>query len=113
MQINITGHHIDVTEALRTYVSEKMTKLERHFDHVTNVHVILTIEKQVQKAEATVHVSGQDLFAQSETADMYASIDGLIDKLDRQIIKHKEKMGDHNQKSGGVKNMVIEEVEEA
>ena len=109
MQINITGHHIDVTEALRTYVSEKMTKLERHFDHVTNVHVILTVEKQIQKAEANVHVSGADLFAQNETADMYASIDGLIDKLDRQIIKHKEKMNDHNKKSGGVKNMAVEE----
>ena len=109
MQINITGHHIDVTEALRTYVSEKMTKLERHFDHVTNVHVILTVEKQVQKAEATVHVSGSDLFAQNETADMYASIDGLVDKLDRQIIKYKEKVNDHNKKSGGVKNMVVEE----
>ena len=109
MQINITGHHIDVTEPLRAYVLEKMTKLERHFDHVTIVHVILTVEKQVQKAEATVHVSGPDLFAQNETADMYASIDGLIDKLDRQIIKHKEKVSDHNKKSGGVKNMIVEE----
>jgi putative sigma-54 modulation protein len=109
MQINITGHHIDITEPLRTYVLEKMTKLERHFDHVTNVHVILTVEKQVQKAEATVHVSGSDLFALNETADMYASIDGLIDKLDRQIIKHKEKMNDHHKKSGGVKHMDLEE----
>ncbi|WP_040726002.1 ribosome hibernation-promoting factor, HPF/YfiA family [Thiomicrorhabdus sp. Kp2] len=105
MQINITGHHIDVTDALRTYVSEKMTKLSRHFDHVTNVHVILTVEKQSQKAEATVHVSGTDLFAQHDTEDMYASIDGLIDKLDRQIVKHKEKISDHNRKSGGVKSM--------
>ncbi|NPA72810.1 MAG: ribosome-associated translation inhibitor RaiA [Gammaproteobacteria bacterium] len=109
MQINITGHHIDVTEALRTFTSEKMEKLERHFDHVTNVHVILTVEKKVQKAEANVHVSGADLFAQCETEDMYASIDGLIDKLDRQIIKHKEKISNHNKKSGGVKNMAIPE----
>jgi putative sigma-54 modulation protein len=108
MQINITGHHVELTDALRNYVNEKLTKLERHFDHVTNVHVILTVEKQNQKAEATVHVSGQDLFAQNETQDMYASIDGLIDKLDRQIIKHKEKISDHNQKSGGVKNMAVE-----
>jgi putative sigma-54 modulation protein len=105
MQINITGHHIDITDPLRDYVTEKMSKLERHFDHVTNVHVILTVEKQQQKAEATVHVSGADLFAHHESDDMYASIDGLIDKLDRQIIKHKEKINDHNQKSGGVKNM--------
>ena len=109
MQINITGHHVDLTDALRDYVQDKLTKIERHFDHVTNVHVILTVEKQGQKAEATVHVSGQDLFAQNETQDMYASIDGLVDKLDRQIIKHKEKIGDHNQKSVGVKNMLTDE----
>ncbi len=109
MQINITGHHVDITEALRSYTSEKMAKLERHFDHVTNVHVILTVEKQAQKAEATVHVSGADLFAQHQTEDMYASLDGLVDKLDRQIIKHKEKISNHNRKSGGVKNMSIAE----
>jgi putative sigma-54 modulation protein len=109
MQINITGHHIDITEPLRAYVLEKMTKLKRHFDHMTIVHVILTVEKQVQRAEATVHVPGPGLFAQNETVDMYASIDGLIDKLDRQILKHKEKMNDHHQKSGGVKNMDLEE----
>jgi putative sigma-54 modulation protein len=105
MQINITGHHIDITDALRSYVSEKLEKLERHFDHVTNVHVILTVEKQSQKAEANVHVSGADLFAQHDSEDMYASIDGLVDKLDRQIVKYKEKIGSHNRKSGGVKNM--------
>lgn len=105
MQINITGHHVDLTDALHDYVNEKFKKLERHFDHVTNVHVILTVEKQGQKAEATVHVSGQDLFAQHQTQDMYASLDGLVDKLDRQIIKHKEKISDHHQKSGGVKSM--------
>ncbi len=109
MQINITGHHVDITEALRNYTSEKMEKLERHFDHVTNVHVILTVEKQAQKAEATVHVSGADLFAQHQTEDMYASIDGLVDKLDRQVIKHKEKISNHNRKSGGVKHMAVEE----
>lgn len=105
MQINITGHHIEITDALRNYVTEKMQKLTRHFDHVTNAHVILTVEKQNQKAEATVHVSGKDLFADHTSEDMYASIDGLIDKLDRQVIKHKEKVGSHNKKSGGVKSM--------
>lgn len=105
MQINITGHHIELTDSLRSYVSEKMGKLSRHFDHVTNTHVILTLEKQAQRAEATVHCSGTDLFAQNETEDMYASIDGLIDKLDRQIVKHKEKISNHNRKSGGVKSM--------
>lgn len=109
MQINITGHHIELTDSLRDYVNEKMKKLTRHFDHVTTAHTILTVEKQGQKAEATVHASGKDLFAESTTDDMYASIDSLIDKLDRQIIKHKEKIGSHNKKSGGVKNMVVEE----
>lgn len=109
MQINITGHHIDVTDALRDYVSEKMDKLTRHFDHVTNAHVILTVEKQNQKAEATVHASGTDLFAQHTSEDMYASIDGLIDKLDRQIIKHKEKISNHNKKSGGARNLNMQE----
>ncbi|CAN8142773.1 ribosome hibernation-promoting factor [uncultured Thiomicrorhabdus sp.] len=109
MQVNITGHHIDVTDALRSYVSEKLEKLERHFDHVTNVHVILTVNKQSQIAEATVHASGADLFAQHDSEDMYASIDGLVDKLDRQIIKHKEKIGNHQKKSGGVKNMAAAE----
>lgn len=105
MQINITGHHIDITDPLRDFVKEKMDKLTRHFDHVTNVHVILTVEKQDQKAEATVHVSGADLFAQHTSEDMYASIDALIDKLDRQVIKHKEKISSHNKKSGGARNM--------
>lgn len=108
MQINITGHHIDITDALRDYVTEKMQKLTRHFDHVTIAHTILTVDKQGQKAEATVHVSGKDLFAENTTEDMYASIDGLVDKLDRQIIKYKEKIGSHHQKSGGVKNMAEE-----
>ncbi len=109
MQINITGHHIDITDSLREYVNTKMDKLTRHFDHVTNVHVILTVEKQEQKADATVRVSGADLFAQHVSEDMYSSIDGLIDKLDRQIIKHKEKISDHGRKSGGARGMHIQE----
>ena len=92
MQINLTGRHVEVTTALRDYVNNKFAKLERHFDHINNVHVILDVEKLVQKAEATLHVNGGELFATSEHQDMYASIDGLVDKLDRQIIKHKEKL---------------------
>jgi len=95
MQINLTGHHVDITDALRDYVDTKFDKLERHFDHITNVHVILNVEKLVQKAEATVHLNGGEVFATSEHEDMYAAIDGLIDKLDRQVIKHKEKMKKH------------------
>ncbi len=95
MQINLTGHHVDITDALRNYVETKFAKLERHFDHITNVHVVLNVEKLRQKAEATLHVSGGELFATSEHEDMYAAIDGLIDKLDRQVIKHKEKLRRH------------------
>ena len=95
MQINLTGHHVDITDALRQYVNSKIERLERHFDYVTNVHVVLSVEKLQQKAEATMHVSGADVFADSVHEDMYAAIDGLVDKLDRQVKKHKEKLKDH------------------
>lgn len=95
MQVNLTGHHVDITDALRAYVDEKIAKLERHFEHVTNVHVILSVEKLNQKAEATVHIAGADVFADSVHEDMYAAIDGLIDKLDRQVLRHKEKVKNH------------------
>jgi putative sigma-54 modulation protein len=91
MQITVSGHHVDVTPALRDYVNNKLTKLQRHFDNITNTDVTLTVEKLIQKAEATVHVAGADLFATCESEDMYAAIDSLTDKLDRQLIKHKEK----------------------
>jgi putative sigma-54 modulation protein len=95
MQINLTGHHVEITESLRNYVDTKFEKLERHFDHINNVHVILNVEKLNQKAEATVHLAGGEVFANSAHTDMYAAIDGLIDKLDRQVIKHKEKQKRH------------------
>jgi len=95
MQINLTGHHVEITDSLRNYVDIKFEKLERHFDHINNVHVILNVEKINQKAEATLHLNGGEVFATSEHSDMYAAIDGLIDKLDRQVIKHKEKLLRH------------------
>lgn len=95
MQIELTGHHIEITDSLRNYVTEKMEKLERHFDKVSNTHVILSVEKNTQKAEATVHMSGHDIFAEAHGEDMYASIDALADKLDRQVKKHKEKIKNH------------------
>lgn len=91
MQINLTGHHVDITDSLRGYVNEKFQRLERHFDEINNVHVVLTVEKMRQIAEANMFVNGGELFANSEDSDMYASIDSLVDKLDRQVIKHKEK----------------------
>ena len=95
MQVSVTGHHVEVTDSLRTHVEEKISKLKRHFDNVTDVHVILTVEKLEQKAEATVQISGAKLFANDVQADMYQAIDNMVDKLDRQIIKHKEKTGSH------------------
>lgn len=95
MQISVTGHHIEVTDSLRNYSEDKISKLKRHFDNVTDVHVILTVEKLEQKAEATVQVSGAKLFAEDTQEDMYTAIDNMVDKLDRQIIKHKEKLNNH------------------
>jgi len=96
MQLNLTGHHVDITPALRDYIDEKLERLERHFDHVNSVHCILTVEKLRHKAEARVAVSGGTLFAEAVEDDMYAAIDALADKLDRQIVKHKEKLTDHH-----------------
>lgn len=95
MQINLTGHHIDITDALRSYVDSKFERLARHFDHVINAHVILSVEKLAQKAEATLHINGGKIFADSVDEDMYAAIDTLIDKLDRQVLRYKEKKSDH------------------
>ncbi|MBE0469331.1 MAG: ribosome-associated translation inhibitor RaiA [Methyloprofundus sp.] len=95
MQVSITGHHIEVTEAMKQHVEEKIGKLKRHFDHVTDVHVILTVEKLEQKAEATVQISGATLFADDVQDNMYTAIDNMADKLDRQIIKYKEKIQAH------------------
>jgi putative sigma-54 modulation protein len=95
MQVSITGHHVDVTDSLKAHVEEKITKLKRHFDNVVDVHVILTVEKLEQKAEATVQISGAKLFAEDVQEDMYVAIDNLVDKLDRQIVKFKEKNQNH------------------
>lgn len=95
MQVIVTGHHLEVTDSLKNYVDSKFEKLARHFDNVTDVHVILSVEKLVQKAEATVQISGAKLFAEDHQEDMYAAIDAMVDKLDRQIIKHKEKHQNH------------------
>ncbi len=109
MQLNITGHHVEITDSMRNYVSEKFERLERHFDHVTNVHVVLSVEKLRQKAEATLHVTGNNLFADAENDDMYAAIDALTDKLDRQIKKHKEKVTDHHRGNGALKDQPLAE----
>ena len=99
MQLNVSGHHVEVTTPLREYVENKFERLQRHFDHITNTDVTLIVEKLIQKAEATVHISGADIFAAAESEDMYAAIDALADKLDRQVKKHKEKLTDHHAKT--------------
>ncbi|GAD78682.1 ribosome hibernation promoting factor [Vibrio ezurae] len=95
MQINITGHHVELTESLQEYVDTKFQKLERFFEHITNVQVILKLEKVNHIAEATLHVSQGDIHATAEEENMYAAIDSLVDKLVRQLTKHKEKLSSH------------------
>lgn len=96
MQINLTGHHVDVTSPLKEFVHTKMQRIERHFDTMTNANVILTVEKLRHKAEATINISGAQVYADATEENMYSAIDGLVDKLDRQVKRHKEKTKDHN-----------------
>ena len=99
MQLNVSGHHLEVTDSLRNYVSIKLEGHERHFDRITKMNVILSVEKQRQKAESTIQVSGGEIYADAEHDDLYAAIDMLADKLDRQIIKKKEKTHDRKHRS--------------
>ena len=96
MQLNLTGHHVEITPALRGYVKKKLERVSRHFESLIDVHCILTVEKLRQKAEATVQVSGARIYADATHEDMYAAIDALADKLDRCVKKHKEKLTDHH-----------------
>ncbi len=95
MQLNISGHHLDITEAIKQYSLAKLFKIKHHFNQVININMILGVEKDVQKAEAIIHVSGADLFAKAESSDMYNSIDQMVNKLDAQIRKYKEKLNYH------------------
>ena len=104
MNLNLTGHHVDITPAIRDYVSVKLQRITHHFDHVIDVNVILTVEKLNQKVEASVHVRGKDIHCESTDPDMYAAIDSLADKLDRTIIKHKEKSLEQRHDGAGHKH---------
>ena len=108
MNLHLTGHHLEVTPALREYIQNKLTKVSNHFDHMIDVKVTLTVEKLAQTIEATIHVPGADLHAESSDADMYSAIDLLADKLDRQVLKHKEKHADHHKVNGAVKHQATE-----
>jgi putative sigma-54 modulation protein len=95
MNLHLTGHHVDITPAIRDYVTAKLNRITRHFDHVIDVSVVLTVDKLSHKVEATLHVRGKDLHAECIDTDMYAAIDGLADKLDRQVLKYKEQIKNH------------------
>ena len=104
MQLDITGHHVEVTEPLREYVVSKLEKISRHFDLVSDVDCILTVEKLRHKAEATVQVNGSKIYADATDEDMYVAIDGLVDKLERRVRKYKEKLVDHHAKDAQKRN---------
>ena len=91
MNLQLTGRHVEITPAIREYVTAKLARINRHFDHVIDVNVIMTVEKLDQKIEANVHLSGKDIHVCSNDGDMYAAIDALVDKLDRQVLRHKER----------------------
>lgn len=95
MNLKVTGLHLDVTQPLRDYIESKLERITRHVDHVIDVAVTLSVDKLVQKAEVNVHLSGKDIHVEATEADMYAAIDLLMDKLDRQVLKHKEKLSEH------------------
>jgi len=95
MNLHLTGHQLEITPAMRDYVTAKLDRITRHFDNVIDVRVILSVEKLKHKIEANVHLSGKDIFVESHDTDMYAAIDTLVDKLDRQILRHKEKNFEH------------------
>ena len=104
MNLTISGHHLEVTPALRDYVASKLDRITRHFDQVMDIRVLLTVEKQKEKegrqrAECNIHVKGNDLFAESASEDLYAAVDDLVDKLDSQVVRHKDRLQDHSHTS--------------
>jgi len=104
MNLHLTGHHVEITPAIRDYVTAKLERINRHFDHVIDVNVVMTVEKLDQRIEANVHLSGKDIHVQAHDGDMYAAIDGLIDKLDRVVLKHKERFAPRH--ATGIKRMI-------
>lgn len=108
MNLQLTGHHLEVTPALRDYLHSKLIRVSNHFDHVIDVKVTLSVEKLVQKVEATLHVPGNDLHVACSDENMYSAIDMLADKLDRQVVRHKEKLGDHHKAKGALKHQATE-----
>ncbi len=108
MNVHLTGHQLPITPAIREYVAGKLQRITHHFDQVIDVNVIMSVEKLEQKIEATVHVRGKDIFCENSAVDMYAAIDGLVDKLDRTILKHKEKHLAQRHNGESMKNQAAE-----
>ena len=101
MNLTISGHHLEIRPALNNYVKTKLDRITRHFDQVVDIKVLLTVEKQKEKdrrqrAECNIHVKGNDLFAESSHEDLYAAVDDLVDKLDRQVVRHKDRLQNHH-----------------
>ena len=108
MNLQVSGHHLDITPALRDYVTGKLERITRHFDNVIDVNVILSVEKLKQKAEVTVHLAGKDVFVETVDEDLYAAVDALVDKLERQVQKYKQKLQDHHRGSKIIDHIVVE-----
>ncbi|SBT08447.1 Ribosome hibernation promoting factor [Candidatus Accumulibacter aalborgensis] len=96
MNLQVSGHHLEITPALHDYVTSKLERITRHFDNLIDVSVILSVDKLNQKAEVTVHLAGKDVYVESVDEDLYAAVDGLVDKLERQVQKYKQKLQDHH-----------------
>lgn len=109
MNLNINGHHLEVTPAIRNYVIEKLDRVKRHFDHVIDASVTISVVKLVQRADVTLHVRGKDIHAEASHENLYAAIDALADKLDRQVLRHKDKLTNHNHTP--LKHQMVEEAE--
>jgi putative sigma-54 modulation protein len=106
MNLHLTGHHLDITPAIRDYVVAKLDRVTRHFDHVIDVNVVMSVQKLRQKVEVNLHARGKDIHVEAVEADMYAAIDALADKLDRQVVKHKEKLALHRHDGAAIKRDV-------
>jgi putative sigma-54 modulation protein len=106
MNLHLTGHQLDITPAIRDYITAKLDRVVRHFDHVIDVTVVLSVQKLRQKVEVNLHARGKDIHVEAVEADMYAAIDALADKLDRQVVKHKEKLALHRHDGAAIKRDV-------
>ncbi|MBY0267900.1 MAG: ribosome-associated translation inhibitor RaiA [Burkholderiales bacterium] len=109
MNLHLTGHHLQITPAIRDHVANKLERITTHFDHVIDINVIMTVEKLQHKVEATVHLSGKEIFCETHDEDMYVAIDHLVGKLDRAVIKHKEKNLSHRHDGVPLKHRAAEE----